>query len=1017
MELALGLDIGSVSLKAVVFRPGRGEVPAGFRALTLAEGELLLSPYQRINGQPGKAAADYLEQHLQLFGAIDPQRLYCTGSGGKLVAQMLGVSYLNEFRAVAKGVGRLNPEVRTVFEMGGENSKYIRLAENENGDSDIIDYETNGDCAAGTGSFLDQQASRLRYSVEEIGRVVLGTQKKAQVAGRCSVFAKSDMIHAQQKGYQPAEIVKGLCEAVARNFKGSIAKGKEVHPKVALIGGLAMNEGVGQALREIFALAEEDFFIPAYHVWAAACGCAIVAASAAPSRRTLEMARLGRSNVAQHHAFPASPRLSMDKVVLLRDRVAPPAFRGTPHQPLPVFLGIDIGSVSTNLVLLDERGEVVHEIYIRTEGRPIEVVNNGLQEIAGLFGNRIRVLGVGTTGSGRELIGRLVGADTINDEITAHKCGASFISEKMTGDAVDTIFEIGGQDAKFIRLDHGVVVDFTMNEACAAGTGSFLEEQAEKLGVSIKGEFASLALASAQPIRMGERCTVFMEQDVVACQHKGAEKKDLIAGLAYSVVLNYLNRVVRGRHIGEVIYFQGGTAYNDAVAAAFASVLDKPIIVPPHNGVMGAIGAALLAREQYEAEPRPTTFRGFDIRQVPYKLREFTCQACSNHCDIQEFTVDRERTYWGDKCSDKYRQAVKADRKPVVPDLIGYREKLLWDTPAGGNGKLGIRMGIPRAMYFFERFPFWNRYLRELGFEVLLSEPTNKEIVRHGLEASVAQPCFPIQVAHGHVQDLLGKGVDHIFIPNQLNAETDNHEINSHVCPWGQTLAYVARQAPPFLKYRDLFFMPVIEFRRPEPYLQRQLYEGFKRFGIRRRDSDRAFRLALEAQREFRCKLLQKGREAIRQLRSTGEPGVALVGRPYNIYDQQINLNLPRKLRSDYGVNVLPIDFLPLEGIDIADLNNNMFWSYGKKILQAARLTAEIPNLHLIYITNFKCGPDSYVKQFASDGAVKPFLTLQFDGHGNDAGMMTRVEAYLDSKGVLRWWSQKKSGGAQVEVA
>jgi len=356
-------------------------------------------------------------------------------------------------------------------------------------------------------------------------------------------------------------------------------------------------------------------------------------------------------------------------VVLLRDRVDDTR-KLAPGEIVDAYLGIDIGSVSTNLVAIDPSGNVLHEIYLRTQGRPIEVVNHGLAEMEAMVGQRLHVRGVGTTGSGRELIGELVGADTVNDEITAHKTGAMHVCQRLGMEPVDTIFEIGGQDSKFISIDRGVVVDFTMNEACAAGTGSFLEEQAEKLGVQIKGEFARRALESRSPARLGERCTVFMERDVTALLLKGAEVGDLCAGLAYSVALNYLNRVVRGRRIGEVIYFQGGTAYNDAVAAAFSQILGKRIIVPPHNGVIGAIGMALIARDQMEQAARPSKFHGYDLNKVDYATREFVCHACSNYCDMKEFTIEGQRSYWGDKCSDKFRKRARTDRRPVIEDLI-----------------------------------------------------------------------------------------------------------------------------------------------------------------------------------------------------------------------------------------------------------------------------------------------------------------------------------------------------------
>ena len=466
-----------------------------------------------------------------------------TGTGGRLVGAILDLPYENEFKAIARAIGALHPDVTTVFEMGGETSKFIHLeTDASTGRVGIADYGTNGDCAAGTGSFMDQQANRLLYDIEDVGDIVGGAGKAASIAGRCSVFAKSDMIHAQQKGYQPPEVLKGLCNAVVRNYRGTITKGKEVGERVAFIGGVAANKGAVAAMREAFEMDEHGLFVPAYYAWMGAIGCALTAAD---ERAGVEMVTIDASRLDQGQSaeFQTSDALSMDRVILLRDRVKPYEFPPGDGK-IDAYLGIDIGSVSTNLVVLDEAGEVVKEIYVKTDGRPVEVVNKGLSDIWNEMGPRLNILGVATTGSGRELIGELIGADTVNDEITAHKTGATFIGRKLIDRVPDTIFEIGGQDSKFISLQDGVVVDFAMNEACAAGTGSFLEEQAEKLGINIIGEFAELALSSQAPVRLGERCTVFMERDVNSYLQRGADKKDLVAGLAYSIAYNYLNRLV-----------------------------------------------------------------------------------------------------------------------------------------------------------------------------------------------------------------------------------------------------------------------------------------------------------------------------------------------------------------------------------------------------------------------------------------------------------------------------------------
>jgi predicted CoA-substrate-specific enzyme activase len=695
----------------------------------------------------------------------------------------------------------------------------------------------------------------------------------------------------------------------------------------------------------------------------------------------------------------------MERVLLLRDM--DPAYDLPADGVVDCYLGIDIGSVSTNLMLIDGECRVVEEIYVKTDARPVEVVDKALHDMHAKYGDRIRVLGTGTTGSGRELIGELCGADIVTDEITAHKTGASFIGRRIDR-PVDTIFEIGGQDSKFISLQDGIVVDFAMNEACAAGTGSFLEEQAEKLGISIIGEFAELALSSAAPVRLGERCTVFMERDVMSYQQRGAQKEDLVAGLSYSIAYNYLHRLVRDRKVGDCVYFQGGTAYNDAVAAAFSGILGKEIIVPPHNGVMGALGMALLARERMQRTGRDTTFRGWDLQAVDYTVVDFVCKGCTNACDVRQFTIEGEKTYWGDKCSDRYRKRAKVEKQPVIEDLIAYRETTLMGhheralerAPEGAP-----TVGLARAMYTLDRLPFWSTFFAELGLRPVLSPESDRTIRETGVDATVAEPCFPIRAAHGHVDWLGRQGVDHIFLPNQLNEETEFPSTNSHACPWGQTLPFVVRTAPRLQRYADRILSPVVRFRLGNEGLAKDLAEMGRQLGATRKQLAAAIEKAGAAQQEFRAALRAAGDRALAALEESGELGIVLIGRPYNMYDKGINMDVPRKLRKYYGVNVVPLDFLPLAGISVRDIVPNMYWNYGRKILQAARFAGDRPHLHLIYMTNFKCGPDSYIKHYVREACGKPFLTLQFDEHQNDAGAMTRCEAYLDSKGFLRWWS------------
>ena len=402
-----------------------------------------------------------------------------------------------------------------------------------------------------------------------------------------------------------------------------------------------------------------------------------------------------------------------------------------------------------------------------------------------------------------------------------------------------------------------------------------------------------------------------------------------------------------------------------------------------------------------------STFRGYHLDKVNFDTKEFTCKACSNFCDIIRFEIEGSPSYWGDRCSDRYRKKAKVDKKPVVKDLFAERESLLlegWDPEAGN----GVSVGVPRAMFYFERFPFWNAIMRDLGIRVVLSDPTNAGIVSKGYEATIAEPCFPIKVAHGHIADLMDKEVDYILLPNNINADVDpDVKVNSFYCPWNTTLPFMAGSARNFASYRDRFLSPTMKFRNGPELVTKELARLFNPLGFGKRAVATAVEAGYATQARFSESLAQLGLETLDTLEEKDEKGIILVGRPYNIYDLGSNLSTPEKLRKNYGVNLLPIDFLPLGGVDISDVNENMYWNYGRKIIESARFIRGNDNLHLIYLTNFKCGPDSYIKHFIVEASGKPYLTLQFDGHANDAGVMTRCEAYLESKGMLRWWSDQ----------
>ena len=1049
----IGLDAGSVSVKLVVLD---------------ADGSILSSHYQRHKGQPLPVA-------LKMLRAVGTREsgsrsrnnfsLSLTGSAGRLLGNILGIAPVNEVVAYAYATRKLYPHIRTIIELGGEDSKLIILGEDS---YSARDFYMNSVCAAGTGSFLDQQAERLRLSIEEFSELSLKSQRPPRIAGRCSVFAKSDMIHLQQIATPVEDIVAGLCFAVARNFKGSIARGRELAYPVSFQGGVAANSGMLRAFKEIFGI--DELFVPAEFAVMGAIGAAMKdmgekqksevgkqRSKTGEQTNTFDLQKLedfinfnkrtekGYSplmhegdDFTERHIIRRESLNVNSESTEAKDRQPGCHSQFTIHhsQPLKAYLGVDIGSISTNLAVIDESCRVIAKRYLMTSGRPIEAVRQGLEEIYQEIGDMISIRGVGTTGSGRYMIADYIGADIVKNEITAQATAAAFIDKD-----VDTIFEIGGQDSKYISLKNGVIVDFEMNKACAAGTGSFLEEQAEKLGISIKGEFQESAFASGNPCRLGERCTVFMENSLISNLQCGTDKKDLLAGLAYSIVQNYINRVVCKRPVGNKIFFQGGVAFNKSVVAAFEKYLGRQIIVPPDHDVTGAIGMALIAMKHMKNQlsavsyqqsgeklktpdtELQTKFKGFELSRRSYDISSFECKGCPNVCEINKIRIEGEKghLFYGGRC-EKY-DVRKKIQENKIPDLLAFRDEMLWKAHLQYRERLNIdsekfqvknegingggfkdknlspltfhasrpKIGIPYIFYFHDFLPFWATLLWELGFEVEVSPETERNIIDAGLETVLAETCFPVKAAHGHIKYLIDKGVDAILIPSFVNLNKTNDSFDTgFACPYTQTIPYLAKTA-----FQDLkALVPVVDMNRGEAFLKTELKRIFKPYGITTSRISGAFRTAGAEQDKFTKVIKDKGHEIISSLK---ERAVVIVGRAYNSFDRGVNLNIPKKL-ADLGVISLPMDFLPIEHSPVNQDWPNMYWRAGQRILSAARIIRANPMLHAVYIGNFSCGPDSFIiKFFDEEMSGKPYLHLELDAHSADAGAITRCEAFLDS--------------------
>ncbi|MCX6329681.1 MAG: acyl-CoA dehydratase activase, partial [Bacteroidia bacterium] len=860
------------------------------------------------------------------------------------------------------------------------------------GTSRLLDFEMTSITAAGTRSFLDKQARRNGVPIEkEFGEMSLKSTDPPRIAGRCSVFAKSDMIHHQQIATPLHDIVAGLCFALARNFRSNVARSKEINKPVIFSGGVAANTGMIRAFREILDLKEDELIVPEHYASMGAIGAIMYACF-----NKLEMNHFrGLEKLEQYLADDSTSFVSLPKLTesgaLYNKEVN---FTKNGNQKLPVYLGVDVGSLSTNVVLIDSDHNVIARRYLPTAGKPLEAIQKGVAEIYDEVGEDVEVIGAGTTGSGRYLTGDFIGADTIQNEITAQATAA--IDYDRT---VDTIFEIGGQDSKYISIENGVVVDFEMNKVCAAGTGSFLEEQAEKLNINIVEEFGCMALNSECPVKLGDRCTVFMESDLNSFMQKGARNENLVGGLAYSIVYNYLQKVVADKRIGNKIFFQGGVTNNKAVVAAFEQVLGKKIIIPPHFDVTGAIGAAILAKRSM-IDGQKTTFRGFGIRNVTYDMSMFVCQGCTNHCEIRKVKIagEKKSLYYGGRC-EKYETDARKKIANNIPNLFLKRLEILTEGYEEPKEYKTTTIGIPRAlMVFYQQFPFWRTFFERLGFTVVISRESDKSLLTQSIETITAETCLPVEIMHGHVIDLIDKGVDYIFLPFIVNAKfrPGNKTFNCN-CPWVQTYPFMVKAALKGKIDESKLLMPTLHFRFFERALVKEMTAFFgEKFGIRRKDIREAIYYADAIQVSFEKRLVDYGREALSNMPEKCRP-VVLLGRPYNSGDPHLNLGLVEKLITK-DVMPIPLDMLDLSPYNIFVNYRNMYWPNGQKIIAAAQHIARTDGLYAVYLSNFRCGPDSFIWHYITEELKgKPFLHLEVDEHSADAGIITRIEAFLDS--------------------
>ena len=953
----MGIDIGSVNAKL---------------ALIDKHGRVAQLDSEKVTSSPRAAVASLITRLGKQFNLEEIGTAAVSGSGRNVIPKGLSWSEYSSSLAISSGLLHSYPQAKTIIQIGGQSSFVIAL---EDGLRKPWKVASNPLCAAGTGRFLEQQAYRLGISLEDLSRQALefeGTTPR--IAARCSVFAKTDLIHLQQKGVPLGAMLYALCGSVSR-MVASLKKGIFEEP-IYFVGGVAANNAILKSLKEVLSARngyQVDIAVPENYFYIEALGAALLAKES------------GRNSTVTALPQDETRQLYFE---------TPPLKKGTPpdshwvasriEKPFTGYLGVDVGSTSTKAVIMDEAGKsVVAKSYLMTAGRPIdavkEVFRNLLQDVA----DNASIAGVGVTGSGRYLIGSFIGADLIRNEITAQTRAAAELDPEAD------IIEVGGQDSKLVIKRNGVVVDYNMNKACAAGTGSFIDELAEQLGIHVQnGEFANLAFNAPHTIDLGTRCAAFMEQAVASAQQEDMPLEVITASLANSIAGNYLSKVVETRKLGDKVILTGAVFYNDAVVSAFGEALqERSIIVPEHKEVSGAIGAALLAKE--EMAGKSSKFKGFrNVVDSDHKLTTFTCKGCDNNCTISRLEILGEQpTFYGSRC-DRYDSTTSRERLETAFDV---REKLLLKEYRESDGKPSV--GIPRALLLYDYAPLLIGFLNALGAKVVLSGKTNKQIMEQATELSYTDSCFPLKLLHGHVASL--NEVDYILYPCAIRLGLkEGDENQKYSCPLVQAAPFIIKQV---LDLEPQLLIPMIDFSRGDAEAINSLADAATQMGFTKRQGKTAALAGIKTQREFEAALMEQGKRLLEQIHQNNQLGVVVFARSYMSQDSGANLGISEEL-AKLGVVPIPLDFLPLDSVNVREYSDRPYWFYESKYIAGAAITARDPLLYGLALTNFGCGPNSFILNIVTDiMGNKPLGQLEIDEHAAEAGLITRLEAFVDT--------------------
>lgn len=974
-SLNIGLDIGSTTIKAICLDES---------------GKVVFSRYERHNARITEKVLAFLND-IGLEGEAETA-LTITGSIGMGVAERAEIPFIQEVVSASLYMRTLHPEIHTMIDIGGEDAKVVFFKEGQS-----PDLRMNGNCAGGTGSFIDQMAILLDVDIDELNRMALQSDRIYPIASRCGVFCKTDIQNLIAKNADRNDIAASIFHAVAVQTVVTLSHGRDIEPPILLCGGpLTFIPALRRAFAKYLNIDESGFVVPEGSQFIPAWGAALQSGKRSGGRLLLSelIKKIKDGSTSTYEGskqlkplFRSEEEMSEWQKEKLRYRMPTAVLTEGKHD---VVIGIDSGSTTTKIVVLDEQGRLLFDYYSPNRGNPIEAVRKGLTELEGrckAAGAELTVKGSCSTGYGEDLIKAAFGFQSGVIETIAHYLAARHINPR-----VSFILDIGGQDMKAIFVNEGVINHIEINEACSSGCGTFIETFAKSMGYSVP-DFATEACKAKLPCDLGTRCTVFMNSKVKQVLREGATIGDIASGLSYSVINNCLHKVLKIKNVkelGDHIVVQGGTMHNDSVVRALEQLTGRTVFRSDRPELMGAYGCALYAlRDQ-----KQSLVIGDMMGSATFETKELQCHGCENNCLVNRYRFKSGNVFYsGNKCERIFNNKAKGEFKGV--NLYEKKLELLFDRPCPAPQPGGIKIGIPRALGQFEEYPFWHALFTHCGLGVVLSDASTYANYEKGVKSVMSDNiCFPAKLTHSHILNLQEKGVDRIFLPYVVYQQQGNGQ-NSFNCPIVTGYSDVIRSS---MKLSVPLDSPTITFKDLKA-LKKQIKTYLTGLGVTSKVINRAFDAAVEAYEKYKHDIAEENLKVFRQSRKEGKLMILLGGRPYHS-DPLIQHKLSEMV-SALGVNCITDDIVREMNIDLSDVHFMSQWSFPEHILKAAKWSAQQgPDVQFVELTSFGCGPDAFMLDeihtlLARHG--KALTQLKIDDVCNVGSLKLRVRSVVDS--------------------